>query len=505
MRHALCVMIIVLGLFFSLGCVAFTTTEPITTICQTDMTTPSTTVYPTTTDIPTTQTTGIPTTLTTTGSPQIEIAMFEQPFGFATLQVSDRQDIDPVIVDSEISFLYALMDPHVHVIEIVGDLYLGQNEVESALLIQDISLSDVRSVYRPHSRQPIKHPHLMESGVGVVRIVERDGLMIYSQNGSQIKHASFLIDGSTDIVLRNLHFTELWEWDEQDFGSYKRNDWDYILIEKSQGIWLDHLTFDQAYDGIIDIKEYSQDITLSWSRLVFEPNDFIESQIEDLETHRVDNPYYDQLRNEGLNVEDVVQYASYQKKGFNFGNSTDGEGYESITVTFHHLEVKNLQDRFPRVRKGDVHLYHVRLNNHAIEQLRLKTSGTTASLINQGIVTTEQGAIMMENSIFEYVSTPIKNHQESNLDGKYTGRYYVKDSLLVRQGTDFFGSSDDRSTLWIHTGAIESLDFRWRNFTDIPYAYQTNDVYFLEETFNDYPPGVVDLHGFDWRIITPMT
>ncbi|MDD4184908.1 MAG: hypothetical protein PHI01_05805, partial [Candidatus Izemoplasmatales bacterium] len=367
------------------------------------------------------------TTSTTTATPSLPVVtnpLFEEPFGFASLGVEDRSGIEQgyYVVETAIQFLDALMAEDVAVIEIAADLDLGSKRVESEIIESGKSLNDYRSVYRPHYRQPLLHPVLKETGVGVVRIVLKDGLTIFSKTGHKLMHATINIDGSNDIVIRNLHLTELWEWDEVNSLQYKLNDWDYLLIEKSQNIWLDHLKFDQAYDGIMDIKEESANITLSWSELVFEINDFITAQIDYLEANRLENPYYDSLRTAGIEIADLELLASFQKKGFNFGNTTDGEGFEPITITFHHLRVENLQDRFPRIRKGDVHLYSVSLDNHDLYSFQIRISHPSIGLVNQGIVTTEQGAVLMENSRFAYVQTPIKNHQDDNPDVSYTGK-----------------------------------------------------------------------------------
>ena len=198
---------------------------------------------------------------------------------------------------------------------------------------------------------------MKESGIGLVRIVQKNNLMIFSKNAAEIKHANFSIDDSENIIIRNLVFTELWEWDEKDNGQYKHHDWDYFTIEKSNGIWFDHLSFDQAYDGIIDVKEESSNLTISFSKFNFVPSDFITEQVNYLENNREENPYYNSLRN-NLSKEEIEKWASYQKKGFNLGNTTDGEGYESISFTFQHLEVFNLQDVCQDL-KGDAHLYHI--------------------------------------------------------------------------------------------------------------------------------------------------
>jgi len=432
-----------------------------------------------------------------------DYSLFENSFGFSSLIVTDRSLITKgyVLVNDEIELINALLDTDTKIIEIVNDLYMGSIEVSEKLALTGMNLEQVRSVYRPHSRQPLLHPTLMESGVGVIRIILRNDLMIYSQTGITIKHASFLIDGSSNIVFRNLHLSELWEWDELDLGTYKRNDWDYFTVEKSNGVWFDHLTFDQAYDGIIDVKEESQNLTLSWSKLNFIENEFIKTQIDYLEENIENHPFYKSLRDSNISKEDIYTFASFQKKGFNLGNTTDGQGFESITMTFHHLEVFNLMDRMPRLRKGDVHLYHVIINNEEIYRLRLRINHPNISFVNQGMVSTEDGAILMENSIYKYVTTPIKNHQDSNSDSKYTGKYRVVNSELIMPTRTYFGSSDTPNSLWVHTNPNPAIKFEFRNYDEIPYHYHLEDIYYLPNTLMNYPAGHQTLVDFNWLYI----
>ncbi len=480
------------------GTAITTTTTGSVTSLSTGMTTSLSGTQSVTTTLPITTTTSV-TTISTATIP-LDFSRFESPFGFASLTISDRSDVMSgiYVVASELEFLDALMAEDVAIIEITADLDLGFLIVSAAATAAGRSVAGFADVYRKHSHDPLLHPTLKETGVGQVRLIGFQGLMIYSENGASIRHAGFLIDGSNDIVIRNLSFSELWEWDEIDSGGYKTNDWDYFTIEDSRGIWLDHLEFSQAYDGICDVKANSGDITLSWSKLDFRPNAFVEAQIAYLEETRGSHPYYDSIRDAGVSQADVAWYASCQKKGFNFGNTTDGTGFESITATFHHLQVYNLQDRFPRLRKGDAHLYQVVLDNTELYQLSFRLSGSPASLVNQGIVTTEQGAVLMENSIFLYVSTPIKNHQETSLDIKYSGEYQVLDSSLRTATRDYFGSSEDANTLWVHAGTYAKLEFGFRNYSVIPYEYELEDVAFLPETFAAYPTGTVSGSGIDW-------
>ena len=430
----------------------------------------------------------------------IDYSRLYNPFGFSSLVITSRSTYEDQItlVSTTIEFLDALMDSTTKVIHIEHDLSLGSKEVSEALANVNKTLSMYSTVYRAHSKQPLTHPILLESGVGQIRLTDRNDLMIYSSTGVEIKHAGFLIERSSNIVIRNIHLSELWEWDEYSQGQYKRNDWDYFSLKDVNGIWFDHLTFDQVYDGIIDLRENAQHITLSWSKLNFISNDFIDAQIDYLENNRSMHPYYDALRNEAISVEDLKVFASFQKKGFNLGNTTDGSGFENITMTFHHLEVFNLMDRMPRLRKGDVHLYHMILDNTLLYEYRLKLNSPNLSFVNQGLVSTEGGSILMEHSIYKFVTTPIKNHQDTNPDVKYTGSYSVINSEMIQPNRTYFGSTNDRNSLWIHTGSAAMIPFQMRNYSSIPYSYVLEDVYYLAETFETFPTGAQKILDFDW-------
>lgn len=432
----------------------------------------------------------------------LDYTKFENPFGYASLGITDRLSISEssiAVVQNELEFIEALNNQYIRIINIVSDLNLGFYYLQETY--GNAFLESNNDVIRKHSKSPLLHPELLEQGVSQIRVQNRSDLTLYSENGITISHATFSMRDCQNVMIRNIHFTGIWEWDELSEGGYKRNDWDYFTLQDVNGIWFDHLTFDQAYDGIIDLKENSQNVTLSWSTLLFKPNSFVVNQINYLEENIEDYDFYKSLRDSGMSIEDVIRYASYQKKGFNIGNTTDGEGFENITITFHHLNVFNLQDRMPRIRKGDAHLYHIIVDNTELYELRLKISQYGISMVNQGIVTTEDGSVLMEHSIFKFVDTPIKNHQDSNPDVKYSGKYKVINSELQRYGRTYFGSNDDKNSIWIQSNQHETIEFSFRNYETLPYNYSLMDVYFLKEFFETYPVGHQYIEDFNWLYI----
>ena len=133
------------------------------------------------------------------------------------------------------------------VIELTSDINLGCNEVEN--------FDSYSSIIKAYKAQALTHPTLMKTGVSQLTLENYNNLTIISTNGSSIKHANITLKKSENIIIRNIKFDELWEWDEATEGNYDRNDWDYMTIDEAcDGIWIDHCTFYKAYDGIIDVK-----------------------------------------------------------------------------------------------------------------------------------------------------------------------------------------------------------------------------------------------------------
>ena len=204
----------------------------------------------------------------------------------------------------------------VKVIEIMNDLNLGWNEI-GTLLQADSPLRQ--------NIAPKKHPALIASGVGLLDIQDFNGLTIFSRNGATIRHAEFNIKNGTNLILRNLRFDELWEWDESTRGNYDSNDWDFVTIGdgggSTSGIWVDHCTFTKAYDGVLDIKKGASRITISWSEVIpaaTGPGSFVQRQFDDLEANRATNTMYNLLRG-AFSPEQVIDIALPQKKGHLIG------------------------------------------------------------------------------------------------------------------------------------------------------------------------------------------
>jgi hypothetical protein len=122
------------------------------------------------------------------------------------------------------------------------------------------------------------------------------------------------IKNGSNIIVRNLKFDELWEWDESTKGQYDKNNWDFMTIGDSgsiTGLWIDHCTFTKAYDGIVDIKNGSAGITISWCKYTGDdgatnPNSWVWQQINALEASKTSYTMYNFLRSNGFSPTDIV-------------------------------------------------------------------------------------------------------------------------------------------------------------------------------------------------------
>ena len=388
----------------------------------------------------------------------------------------------------------------VKVIEIMNDLNMGWNEVGTLLQADGLLRQNIA---------PKKHPALITSGVSLLDIQDFTGLTIFSRNGATIRHAEFNIKNGTNLILRNLRFDELWEWDEGTRGDYDSNDWDFVTIGDgggvTSGIWVDHCTFTKAYDGVLDIKRGASAITISWSDVMpaaTGPGSFVQQQFDDLEINRTSNVMYNFLRG-GFTQAQIVDITLPQKKGHLIGSNTL-EGLTSYTVTLHHNHYKDLQDRMPRLRGGDVHAYNLYIdssNARIAKDLRDGIVAANPTLVaalegasptykfgvtSNASISTEGGAVQVESSVYFGVLTPFRNNQTDVTNPVYTGaiRGFDIQHILFASDTQFMpaasqqtfftdrgfewaswqGDSDDaRQSAGAHAGAADSVRLAQRH------------------------------------------
>ena len=362
-------------------------------------------------------------------------------------------------VTTPLEFVQAIIDSNktagkVKVIEIMNDLNLGWNEVGST--VQNLSSNPLRS----HAT-PKLHPVLIQTGVSLLDIKAKSPLTIFSANGATIKHVTFNIKGTSNIVVRNLRFDEMWEWDESSKGDYDSNDWDFIDIANGgdvANVWIDHCTFTKAYDGIVDIKAGGTNVTISWCKYVGDdgatnPDSFVRQQLAVLEANRSSYSFYNFLRTNGFSVDEIAQIIQGHDKGHLMGANSLKTENDTLTATFHHLWMKNVWDRaVPRLRGGNVHDYNLFVDDtEALVAKRLRDTRAAAlstalrNTLNNtysfnpplnGAISTEGGSVLVEKSYYKDCLWPLRNNQTDPSTATYTGKIKAVDSIYSFLNTD---------------------------------------------------------------------
>lgn len=364
----------------------------------------------------------------------------------------------------------------VKVIEIMNDLDLGWNEIPSAAKVMPFGANN-----------PVQtHPVLKKTGVSKVYFENLHGITIFSANGAKIKHAGFVIKNCSNLIFRNLEFDELWEWDEATKGNYDKNDWDYITIEgTSSKVWIDHCTFNKAYDGLVDVKKGSNGVTISWSLFKGDDrssNSWVTQQINAMEADKSSYPMYAYLRSSavGMSKEDIIDIAAGQKKAHLVGATEMAGDNPDLEVTLHHNYYLDIQDRMPRLRGGNAHVYNIVMDDAGLARAKkritpdmakaIAAKGYHFDVVGNGAISTENGAVLLEKSYLIDVFSPIRNNQKDAKKAEYTGKIKAEDVIFSDNGTVFRGGSEEANSPLAPYPAT-AKDFSWNGFTKLPYSY----------------------------------
>ncbi|WP_207706204.1 hypothetical protein [Clostridium sp. HBUAS56017] len=390
------------------------------------------------------------------------------------------------------------------VIEIMNDINLGWNEIPESAKGSPFGAANT----------PLTHPILKETGVSKLYVKSFNGLTIYSKNGAKLKHAGITLDGCKNVVIRNLQFDELWEWDENTKGNYDRNDWDYMTVQGCQGVWIDHCTFGKAYDGIVDSKKGTTGLTISWSK--FLPGDmtsggFYTAMFDEMEKNIAKYPMYNFVKSQGLSKEDIMKVSAPQKKTHLIGSTEFASDNAKLQVTLHHNYYKDSQDRMPRLRGGNAHVYNVVMDaTGAHEASKLVPSAVTAAIIkagyhfgisSNGALSTEGGAVLVEKSQILGVQNPLRNNQKDPNKANYTGKIKATDTIYKYDNVSYRGDSDTAGSPLAPNPVAPALSFSWNGFSELPYNYKIDDPATLIDRLtgvNGAGAGSIQLSSQDW-------
>jgi len=382
----------------------------------------------------------------------------------------------------------------VKVIEIMTNLSLGWNEVGAA--VQAVG------PFRANTT-PLLHPVLVTVGESLIDITPKSGLTIFSANGATIKHCNFNIKNCHNVIIRNLKFDENFEWDESTKGQYDRNDWDFLTIGNGgsvSNLWVDHCTFTKSYDGILDTKAGCSDITISWCRYIGDDgatntNSWLWQQINYLEQSRSSYPMYNFLRTHGYSTTNIVTIMQAHDKTHLAGQNDLDPKNATIAMTFHHLWIGVWDRCVPRLRAGNVHDYNLYVDDtQVLAARRLRDSiAATMSTADQntlnntysfeppvnGTISTENGAILVEKSVYIDCLWPLRNNQTAPSNPAYTGKIKAVDCIYQFDSTTLRGNSTDPgSPMGPFQAPIIPFAFNTNAATpngQLPYSYTPDD------------------------------
>lgn len=457
--------------------------------------------------------------------------------GFAKNHVNARDNLKEtddnyMVASNESEFLQGLnlaRQNKVNVIEVTNDLDLGWKS------LNEIDGNNGKTIYsklrdktdeKKFGGTTMTSSIIKETGISEVEINAKH-LTIFSKNNSTIKHAMFKIGSSEDIIIRNLSFDEIWQFEDstdinlQNIGDNDMKSWSYFKVNKSDYIWFDHLTFGKAYDTLIDSENGSKGVTISWCKFLGgNDNEYYTNHMNELEEKYLNGTlefvFYKYLRDSGLSFEDIFDLYKGQKKGFMIGAgvepyNSEWEDNKNLELTIVNTYLKDLQDRLPRVRGGSAHIYNVYLDNNDIYETisRIKKYDIYNNLIkglenkkwhfnltNQAMVTTNGAGVKFQNSIFEGVEDIIINNNQSEdwlgeptyyVNPLYTGSYLVEDCIYkVKDLINYRGNSWDLESPFV-SKRLTYLNFRWNTPSkSLPYDPTLIEMNDLKDILNQY-------------------
>jgi pectin methylesterase-like acyl-CoA thioesterase/pectate lyase len=351
--------------------------------------------------------------------------------GLQKVDTADYDNPNYYEVKTATEFLDALLSVKksgkASVINLTADVNLGSNEIAN--------YSSYSDVIKAYTAQASMHPTLKQTGVSVLTISNMYNLTIMSSNGSAIKHANITMKNSSNIIIRNIVFDELWEWDEATAGDYDVNDWDYMTLDTgTNGVWIDHCTFYKAYDGVVDIKNPNptDNVTISWCAFLpasagyvygvdSEANDstFFGIMMKELKDNADKYPYYQSLLDAGMTHQQIIGYAYGQKKTHLLGQSAEATNAVGIKATFANNYYKDSMDRMPRLRYGTAHVYNCVLDAQDLFTIKASITNKEVAkhIVSNGVSSTCNGQILVENSYINGIVNALNSGNGSDASG----------------------------------------------------------------------------------------
>lgn len=421
--------------------------------------------------------------------------------GYASLGVNDRSSYVGTTYYRTVSngreFLKAILDASqgtVKVIEVTDNINLGWTEL--ALDSTEKSKYSFITNY-PKPSNGFTNPLLIASGVSKLNISNVDGLTIFSTSGKTIRHAEIKLQGSSnDIVIRNLKFDEMWQWD--DSGKHKEVGWSFIKVNGANNVWIDHCKFSIAADGMIDMENGASNVTFSWNEFGLEATEdpdessSIYQSIEYMEQKYAagaldpSTSVYYKMRNEGATKNQVMAYAAYHSKVHLTGSgdkdytnyiSPTGvevkDGNQRLRLTMAYNRYTNVGQRLPMIRQGTGHIFNNFFDNSSHQNVMdsvyaiSKNGGDTLS---RGVNARNGASIAADTNVYNAFNEPLigaerQGDDTGNMSAPFNELFkdainhsLIVNSKVINNSGSYIGSSWDNNGDNLFTNGITWFD-----------------------------------------------
>lgn len=430
----------------------------------------------------------------------------------------------------------------VHVIEIAADIDMGYKKLDAKYQSSNGNGPYVENYSRGKDKNIAAFTMsdiFNESGFTKVKIENTNNLLIYSKNGAKLTHCGFSLLSDSNVVIRNLEFDEMWQWEDSAksstaaVGDYDAFGWAYVKVAHCGYVWIDHCTFGKSYDGQIDYSNpvYNDKSTafrapygatgenglhISWCKFNAgsdDPDGYLYKMMAKIEDEYQAGGqnylYYNALRNGGISFEDILYgLAIPQKKGFLCGDSgngtTDYDYNKSLQISFSNCIFKNLEDRLPKLRGGNAYMYNCIVDSSQYYEYRTKlrsegaaskvqsvNSGWKCALVSQGIVCGNGGSFKAENCVFKGIQDLLKNNDkggttENGVVRTVNGGYQLVNCLYQQSANS---APTDTNFTNASPSTLTTANFAWNTkdgeapFTISPVALDELSEYLNNENY----------------------
>lgn len=414
--------------------------------------------------------------------------------GYAASGVNDRTSyVDTPsyrVVTTAGEFLEAIQgaqEGDVKVIEVANDINFGWKEIDLTAEEEE-KFNFIKESPEPTTK--FTNPLLVESGLSEIEISEVDGLTIFSTSGNTLKHVEFKLQNTAnDIIIRNLNFDGMWQWD--DSGRHKEAGWGFITISGATNIWIDHCKFSIAADGIIDLKNGATNVTLTWNEFGLPANEepdpdssiyqsihYMEGQYKDGLLDE-DSLYY-KMREGGATVNEIMAYAAYHSKVHLCGSGdkdyvdyvwSDGEVVKDanhrIKLTMAYNKYTNVGQRLPMIRQGTGHIFNNYFDNSTHQEVMdkvpaIKEHGTYRLM--RGINARNGACIAGDTNVYYVFNEPLTGAERQGDD---TGNMNEPWDVLFQDAKNHFLLVNSEIT---NTDGETYTGSSWDNNGDNPFT-----------------------------------